>query len=72
MSRTDADTLWFATQQRGMTSEPQRLMLRGIDFEVRFVSVNRKCYDNMPTPTALIYANGKRISRAKAFAMLEG
>jgi hypothetical protein len=36
--------------------------INGNVITVRYTVVNRKCYDNLATPTRLIKLNGKRIS----------
>lgn len=44
--------------------------VNGHTFAVSAHIVNRKCYDNEPTPTLLIKVDGKRISYDKAVALL--
>jgi hypothetical protein len=50
--------------------EAAEVTVAGITFAIRQIVVNRKCYDNEPTPTLQIKANGKRISIANAFKAL--
>lgn len=33
-------------------------------YSVEYFVSNRKCYDGLPTPTAMFKINGKRVSRA--------
>ena len=50
--------------------EDTTITLAGIEFEVKRVTTNRKCYDHMPTYTALVKANGQRVKFEQAMDML--
>lgn len=49
---------------------PKTATIKGIEFQVSYHLVNRKCFDFTPTATEMFKANGKRVSRDAAFAML--
>jgi hypothetical protein len=49
---------------------PKTAIINGMVFEVSYHRVNRKCYDNMPTPTLSVKVDGKRIAYSKAYKML--
>lgn len=48
---------------------PVECEISGKTFRAEFFVVNRKCYDSLPTPTLKLTVNGKRISRADAYAI---
>jgi hypothetical protein len=43
--------------------------INGKTFRAEFFVVNRECYDSLPTPTLKLTVDGKRISRANAYAI---
>ena len=53
-------------------SEEKRadIELKGHQFSVCFITVNRKCYDFNSTPTLQLKMDGKRIAKKAAFAVL--
>ena len=56
-----------AEYDRGDTGSNSRTVtINGQEITVSFITVNRKCYDNLPTPTRQYKINGKRVSRAVA------
>jgi hypothetical protein len=45
------------------------VVINGHTITVSSHYVNRKCYDNLPTPTVMFKVSGKRVSRAAAYAL---
>lgn len=50
--------------------EPRTAIINGMEFEVSYHLVNRKCYEHIQTATEMFKVNGKRISRSAAFKLL--
>jgi hypothetical protein len=48
----------------GCAKKPAEMLTVGDNaYSVEYFVANRKCYDNLPTPTAMYKINGKRVSR---------
>jgi hypothetical protein len=45
--------------------------LNGLSFEVSYRLTNRKCFDNLATPTIMVKVDGKRTAWLKAVEMAE-
>lgn len=57
----DAD--WDAKWHPGEQPKPKvTILIAGYTITIEYKTVNRKCYDFMPTPTRHITIDGKRIS----------
>jgi hypothetical protein len=64
------DAEWNARPIIGAPSRPaQYRQIAGRNFSVRFVLVNRPCFDHLPTPTAHFAVDGKRVSRTAAYTL---
>lgn len=50
---------------------PQSFVIAGHEFTLAYHIVNRKCFDNLPTPTMALKMDGNRVSYEKAIAALE-
>jgi hypothetical protein len=65
MNPTRYDLIDLEVSARG--GKPKTLTFGENTFSVEIHIVNRKCYDNQLTPTAMFKVNGKRVSRQKFY-----
>jgi hypothetical protein len=64
------DAEWLARPCIGQGTKPaQHRQIEGRNFSIRFVLVNRPCFDHYPTPTAHFTVDGKRVSRTAAYSL---
>jgi len=64
------DAEWQARPIVGQRAKPpQYRQIEGRNFGVRFVLVDRPCFDHLPTPTVHFTVDGKRVSRAAAYGL---
>jgi len=67
MKPTIKQLIWLEIAAKfgpGCAKKPAATLTVGDNtFSVEYFVTNRKCYDNLPTPTAMFKINGKRVSR---------
>jgi hypothetical protein len=67
MKPTAKQLIWLEIAAKfgpGCAKKPAEMLTVGDNtYSVEYFVTNRKCYDNLPTPTAMYKINGKRVSR---------
>lgn len=65
------DLIWATRNYARKNTNHREAMIAGVLIVADLAPVERKCYDNLSTPTLRIIANGKRISAAAAYVAVE-